>query len=972
MSPSFTAPELPPQPPEADWPFEAELSRPLHPPRVLDGPPPAARELDLREGLRLDHGFPDPDGRLATAVADFGTFRCSVGLRADTGPELALRPAPGLPPEAWRLAVRRAGMTLAAADTEGIRRGLVALEDALLARNAPCLPLGVTRRDPVIRTRLSRCFHGPINRPPKCRDELLDDTDYYPDGYLNRLAHHGINGLWLTIRFRDLLASAVLPELRPDAAAPRRLAKLRRVVRQCARYGIRIYPFCIEPAALPADDPVLAAHPDLRGAPVFGDRALFCTSSATGKAYLEDALRRLFTEVPGLGGLLCIPVGERFTHCVSGRLPTACPRCALRDPGEVLADTLAAMERGMRAAAPDAELIAWPYGQLVVWGPDATRAAAGKQPPGVILQHNFETGGKVRQLGRWRPLWDYWLSWPGPSPVFADCARAVRRNGGRMFAKLQTSCSHEVATTQFVPVPGLLYRKYRRMHALGVSGVVQGWYFGNYPSVMTRASQRLAFAPLPATETAFLRELAASRWGRHAPAVVRAWRHFADGYAQYPGSQRFGYYGPMHDGIVWPLFLQPRHLPLAPTWRNVHPLSGDQAGECIAPEFTYAEVLTLCRGLRDDWRKGLAALRRAARDPSLDADCRREFQAAQALGLQFESAHAILLFYALRDRLAFARGRGTRAALLARLRRIVLEEIDRSTALLALCRENRTLGFHSEAEGYKYFPAALRDRLRQLNALLRTEFPRVARQLEATPLPGFEAYTGLGGSVRACACPPGAAHLAARPFAPEWSMIPPVACRAWAAPRASEAARPFPFQSTLFPLPSREAPRGPGLAWRAAWTPEAIVFCLSWPNQPGPDRAPSVSPGDELRVTLEPDRLGSGRLFTIPMNAPGPAVCGALRLATHRATDGRESRLAFAVPFRRLGLSHPADGRRPAPLRVQVACFLSPIADPLCFSGKPLLNSWAPMRRTLPRNLLGYSDPSAYGWLRFRKVKSQK
>jgi len=49
------------------------------------------------------------------------------------------------------------------------------------------------------------------------RDELMDDVDYYPGQYLNRLAHEGVNGLWLTVEFRDLIATTYTPEAGKDA-----------------------------------------------------------------------------------------------------------------------------------------------------------------------------------------------------------------------------------------------------------------------------------------------------------------------------------------------------------------------------------------------------------------------------------------------------------------------------------------------------------------------------------------------------------------------------------------------------------------------------------------------------------------------------------------------------------------------------------------------------------------------------------
>ena len=50
------------------------------------------------------------------------------------------------------------------------------------------------------------------------------------------------------------------------------------------------------------------------------------------------------------------------------------------------------------------------------------------------------------------------------------------------------------------------------MHELGVSGAMQSWYFGNYPSLMTKAAGELSFAPFPATEKDFLQRLAAIHW----------------------------------------------------------------------------------------------------------------------------------------------------------------------------------------------------------------------------------------------------------------------------------------------------------------------------------------------------------------------------------------------------------------------------------------------------------------------------
>jgi hypothetical protein len=66
----------------------------------------------------------------------------------------------------------------------------------------------------------------------------------YPGEYLKRLSHYGINGLWIPGLLRNLVASKVIPEVGPRE---HRLDKLKAIVAKAARYGIRIYFFCMEP-----------------------------------------------------------------------------------------------------------------------------------------------------------------------------------------------------------------------------------------------------------------------------------------------------------------------------------------------------------------------------------------------------------------------------------------------------------------------------------------------------------------------------------------------------------------------------------------------------------------------------------------------------------------------------------------------------------------------------------------------------
>ncbi|MBQ6473782.1 MAG: hypothetical protein IJJ33_17480, partial [Victivallales bacterium] len=281
-------------------------------------------------------------------------------------------------------------------------------------------------------------------------------------------------------------------------------------------------------------------------------------------------------------------------------------------------------------------------------------------------------------------------------------------------AKLQVACSHECATVPYIPAPGLLYRKYREMRSLGVQHVLQCWYFGNYPGLMNEAAGKLAYEDFSTSEEDFLVSLAKPTWGEDWPQVVQAWRHFADGYSHYPLDIQFQYYGPMHDGPVWPLHLRRAMLPLTRSWKPETFPSGDALGESMQ-HFRLNELAELTGQMQREWRQGLLELQKAHREGH-----ELEYTLAEALDIQFRSGHNILRFYTLRNALFDTPPES--GVLLKEMKRIVLEEIANSTRLAELCRQDARLGYHSEAEVYKYFPAKLQWRARQLQSLLDTDF----------------------------------------------------------------------------------------------------------------------------------------------------------------------------------------------------------------------------------------------------------
>ena len=614
-----------------------------------------------------------------------------------------------------------------ASDTEGARRAVYALEDLLCEAKGKALMPRTIRKKPFVKHRISRCFFGPTYRPPFFIDELNNDVDYYPEEYLNKLAHENINGLWLTIYLRDYPTS-IMPGHGKDAE--KRYAKLRKVVEKCSRYGIKIYLFMSEPKlfgepyfCVPEID--AAEHPELIGfkRDPYG---FFCTTSEVGKQYFRDTVGRIFANVSGLGGIINIMYGEDNGCCASSAqifpgtpVNKHCPLCSKYDIADIYADLAKLINETMHKYNPDAEYIGWFYAPGQRDGSpqsEELKHIAEKFPADCTFMLNFESGVAIEQLGKTRRVYDYSLACVGPSELFKDSCSLAKKSG----AKLQVGCSHENAAVPFMPVPKNLYDKYAFMAENNVSAAMQCWYFGNYPGLMNKAAGKLSFLPFPENALEFLEDLARPDWRKDAPLVASAWDDFSNAYRNFPGNLAFEWYGPLHNSIAWPLHLFPVNEPIAPSWilKNFPEVSGDRIGESLGYSHTLSEALSLCRTMCKTWLNGLEKLLSIKEFYSGNPARLADIMLSEAIALQMKSTCNILEFYHLRQEMFYSKQNN-----LDRMAQIVRDEIINSKQMITLCENDCRLGYHSEAEGYHYFPAKLEARIKLLEELLEKDFP---------------------------------------------------------------------------------------------------------------------------------------------------------------------------------------------------------------------------------------------------------
>ena len=730
-----------PQPPQSDWGFIDDIKSPLEyhfdDSRGCDA---GVNSDCLVNGIKIVSEF---SGTLPeTAFVSLRRVLKAKGIaETENGYPVMIQNAPEFSHEEYELVTKPDSAVIRANNTDGLRRAVYALEDQICAAAGKALMPCSVRKKPFVKHRISRCFFGPTYRPPYFIDELTNDIDYYPEEYLNKLAHEGVNGLWLTVYLRDYPTS-VMPGHGKDAE--KRYAKLQKVVEKCLAYGIRIYLFMSEPKlwgteyfTLPESD--AAEHPELVGFKI-RNWGFFCTSTETGKQYFRDTVGALFSHVPALGGIINIMYGEDNGCCVSSNQIYAgtpenqdCPLCSKRRTEDVYAELASVISDTMHKYNPDAEYIGWFYAPGQRDGSEQgerLRSIAEAFPEDCTFMLNFESGGKVEQLGKRRTVQDYSLAFVGPSETF----RSTTERKGKTGAKLQVGCSHEDAAVPFIPVPENIYDKYRFMSEHNVTAAMQCWYFGNYPGLMNRAAGAMSFLPIRENGLEFLEELARPEWRKDAPEVAKAWHEFSMAYRQFPGNIAFEWYGPLHNCIVWPLHLFPVNEPIAPSWilKQFPEVSGDRIGETLGFGHTLKEALTLCQKMNELWQQGMDRLKKLLPFYQNNPPRLADISLAGAVGLQMKSCCNLLEFYFLREEMFY-----TKQNHLARMTEIVRAEIANTQEMLELCRKDQRLGYHSEAEGYLFFPEKLEKRIELLNELLEKDFP--AFDIDS---PVLDEYTG--------------------------------------------------------------------------------------------------------------------------------------------------------------------------------------------------------------------------------------
>ncbi len=447
--------------------------------------------------------------------------------------------------ESFTIAVERNHVAVRGSDPRGLRDGVVKLVDQIGFREAPILGVGEQSYQPRLRVRLGTVPKMGTNR------ELV---------FLGYNAVFSGGGSLYALSRSDAipeLASRRVEGLLENSAATNADAR---------KHGLKTYGFVDIRQKFPENDPVFAAHLDIRGARTWKADGEFvlCTEHPLVKQFLTDTVTGIFKTDPELNGLVLIIGGEGFYHCFMRpygveKGHTNCARCEALGAETVVANLCNLLASAASAENPNAEIIAWPYSAEHVWSADKAQAGLiAKLDTGTGLFTEIEKDEYVtKEDGVRKHLWDYSIDLIGPGDRAKAQIDACRAAGIPVYLKSEPELAFEAPRLPHIPC---MDRWVDRAEALASCGADGAWVFPAFrPSFGTSATEINKFfwwSPAPDKEQ-LLQSFAARIAGETAgPHVRAAWRYVSEAIAYSPELPSY-YNGPYYLGPAHPMCVDP-------------------------------------------------------------------------------------------------------------------------------------------------------------------------------------------------------------------------------------------------------------------------------------------------------------------------------------------------------------------------------------------------------------------------------
>lgn len=655
---------------------------------------------------------------------------------------LRVAPQPDTPAGSYTLRVTRARVEVIGQDAAGVRDGVVRLVDEMGFRCAPFLPRGEAAYTPRLGVRLGVVPYG---------------------GTYREVVFQGYNAV--SVGGGSLYAlstSEAIPEL-----AVRRVAGALEAGAQAARaareYGLRTYAWLDIRQKFPKDDPVFAAHPEIRGALTWradGEYVL-CTEHPLVQRWLEESIEGLFRADPQLDGIVLIIGGEGFYHCYmrpfgveKGR--SNCARCDALGAERTVANLCNRLAAAARRVNPRAEAVVWPYSAEHVWSADAAQTELIKLlEPGVALLTEIEKDEYVEKpKGVRKHLWDYSIDLIGPGARAKAQIAACRAAGIAVYLKSEPELGFEAPRLPQIPC---MDRWWLRGDALAGCGASGAWVFpafrSNFGTSASEINKHTWWSPVAPMEETLGRLAARIAGAESGPLLREAWRRVSEAIPLSPELPSY-YTGPYYLGPCQPMIANP-DAPVPEVFTGYYLFMAeimDAEGLKRRPVY-YTKPTGNVPVFTEMYREmerllGEAARAMDAARPGVPDRCRMPFNAEDSpIQWFYRTARTEANFYAscqLRDALhALARqapiSEGDRAEarrMLERWQAILQDELENTEAAIPLMEGDARLdmrygGDHTFSHGAEM----LRAKLALLREELAEHLPALAQQLGVSAAP---------------------------------------------------------------------------------------------------------------------------------------------------------------------------------------------------------------------------------------------
>ena len=568
---------------------------------------------------------------------------------------------------------KESGITVTAFSPVGILRALMRIVQDMRTLGGPYVKNGRRQFKEKIKTRYIYSFCGLYSNAFEEAPAFS-----YPDELLRRYAHMGINGVF---------TQGVLYKLTPfpfntdiSAGWEKQLDGVKKTVQHLKKYGIKLYLYLNEPRSMPIE--FFKNHPELMGREMNGYAAL-CTSVPAVKKYLHDAVHRLCSEVPDIGGFVLITCSENLTNCYShvhhGKTQP-CKRCVQRKNYEVIAEVHNLVNRAAKSVNKNITTFANTWQWLNAFSEEETKKCIELLDKDIPLLCTSEEGLRFNCGGIENTVQDYTMSKVGPSVLSKKTWDNAQKAGHDMAAKVQINTTWECSTVPFIPVFDLVREHMERLDKIGIKHLMLSWTLGGYPSDNLKTVSEFYFEEETKKSE---NEMLAALYGNDAKKVKKAAKLFCEAFSEFPFDVMTAYTGPHNAGVSNLLYESPTKLKATMTcfcyddiesWRGVYPAE------------IYEKQLML---LFTKWKEGAELIKDMP-------DCDFKYMAQACLAI-FSSCVNQVRFIRLRDE--------NKEENKEEIRRILENETENAENMYSVMQKCPAIGF--EAANHYYYTQAM-------------------------------------------------------------------------------------------------------------------------------------------------------------------------------------------------------------------------------------------------------------------------